>query len=90
MQDLSRIGITAKTGTKAHAITGTGIIIDKDGVQEEIATDTIVLAAGSKPFNRLQPVLEAFKIPFETVGDAVDIARAFDAVHQGFAAGRRI
>lgn len=90
MQNLSRTGITVKTGAKAHAITDTGIIIDKDGVQKEIAADTIVLAAGSNPFNRLQPVLEALKIPFEKAGDAVDMARAFDAVHQGFAAGRRI
>lgn len=90
MQDLSRTGITARTGAKAHAITDTGIIIDKDGVQKEIAADTTILAAGANPFNRLQPVLEALKIPFETAGDAVDTARAFDAVHQGVAAGTRI
>ena len=87
MQDMSKVGVTVKTGTRALEITESGIVIETGSVEETIAADTVVIAAGSRPYNPLQPLLEKNKIPFQTAGDAVSIARAFDAVHQGFAAG---
>jgi len=57
---------------------------------QQISADTIVLAAGAKPFNPLQEVLEKKRIPFKVVGDAMGVATAFNAVHQGFAAGREL
>ncbi len=87
MQDMSKVGVTVKTGTRAIEITESGIVIETGSVEETIAADTVVIAAGSRPYNPLQPLLEKNKIPFQTAGDAVSIARAFDAVHQGFAAG---
>ncbi|MCP4753677.1 MAG: FAD-dependent oxidoreductase [Proteobacteria bacterium] len=90
MGDMSRYGVTTKTGTKALEITETGVKVEIDGKTEEIPADTVVVAAGSVPENALQDVLESRKIPFETVGDAKQIALAYDAVHNGFAAGRKI
>ena len=65
-------------------------MIEKDGAVEEIPADTVVLAAGATPFNPLQPLLEEKGIPFQVAGDAAKIARAFEAVHDGFRAGLEI
>jgi len=90
MQDLSRAGVTILTGAKALAITASGIKIEKDGAVKELPVDTVVLAAGAESYNPLQPVLEKKGIPFLVAGDAGRIARAFDAVHDGFRAGMNI
>ena len=90
MQDISRYGVETKTGAKALEINQTGVKIEIDGAVEEIAADTVVLAAGAKSENSLQATIEATGIPFEVIGDAKEIALAYDAVHGGFAAGRTI
>ena len=90
MQDISRYGVETKTGAKALEINQTGVKIEIDGSVEEIAADTVVLAAGAQSENSLQAVLETKGIPYEVIGDAKEIALAYDAVHGGFAAGRTV
>jgi 2,4-dienoyl-CoA reductase (NADPH2) len=90
MQDISRYGVETKTGAKALEINQTGVKIEIDGSVEEIAADTVVLAAGARPENSLQAVLETKEIPHEVIGDAKEIAHAYDAVHGGFAVGRTV
>jgi 2,4-dienoyl-CoA reductase (NADPH2) len=64
--------------------------VETDGKVEEIAADTVVLAVGVESFNPLQETVENKGIPVQVVGDARTPARAFDAIHQGFAAGRQV
>jgi len=90
LQELSRKGIESRTATKALEITEAGIKIEADNKMEEIAADTIVLAVGAGSFNPLQEVLDKKGISYQKVGDAGRVGLAFDAVHQGFAAGRAI
>jgi len=90
MQDLSRYGVTVKTQTKASEITPSGVKIEIDGQIEEIKADTVVLASGSKSENAFQAVLERKGISHEVIGDANQIALAYDAVHSGFDAGRKL
>ncbi|MGD2272818.1 MAG: FAD-dependent oxidoreductase [Desulfobacterales bacterium] len=90
LQDLSRRGVKTRTTTQALEITRTGIKVEKDNTVEEIPADTIVLAVGASSHNPLQAVLEKKGTPFQTVGDAGRVGLAFDAVHQGFKAGRNI
>jgi 2,4-dienoyl-CoA reductase (NADPH2) len=90
LQDLSRKGIKTKTTTRALEITKTGIKVETDDQAKEIPADTIVLAVGASPYNPLQEVLEKKGLPFQVAGDAGQVGLAFDAVHQGFAAGRKI
>ena len=47
-------------------------------------------AAGAAAYNPRQEALEKKGVSVKVVGDAVTPAKAFDAVHQGFAAGRSI
>jgi 2,4-dienoyl-CoA reductase (NADPH2) len=90
LQDADRAGIEMRTAARALEITASSVKIETGSGEEEIAADTVVLAAGSEAYNPLQEALEKQGIPVQVVGDARSPAKAFDAVHQGFAAGRSI
>jgi 2,4-dienoyl-CoA reductase (NADPH2) len=90
LQDLSRKGIETRVATKALEISATAVKVEMDGKIEDIPADTVILAAGTESFNPLAKVIDQKGIPYEAVGDAGQVAMAFDAVHQGYNAGRRI
>ena len=92
LQDIKRSNVRTIVLSKALEITKDYVLIENvdNNKTEKIQVDTVVLAAGAVSYNPLQPYLEEKKIPFITAGDAKQIALAFDAVHQGFAAGREI
>jgi 2,4-dienoyl-CoA reductase (NADPH2) len=90
LQDVERFGIRTLTASRALEIMAGGLRIERDGVVEEIAADTVVLAVGTRPFNPLQELLLQKGIPFKVAGDASQVGMAIDAIHQGFAAGREI
>ena len=90
LQDLSRKGIETRAATKALEISATAVKVEMDGNTQEIPADTVILAAGAEPYNPLAKIIEQKGIPYEVVGDAGRVAMAFDAVHQGYNAGRRI
>jgi 2,4-dienoyl-CoA reductase (NADPH2) len=90
LQDLSRKEIKTLTTTRALEITKKGLKVETDDQVKEIPADSIVLAVGASSHNPLQEALEKKGLPFEVAGDAGQVGLAFDAVHQGFAAGRKI
>lgn len=90
MGDMARYNVVSRTATKVLEITDNGVLVEYGGEKEEIAADTIVLATGSVPENALEKDLEQMGIPFTVTGDAKQIRLAFDAVHNGFEAGRNI
>ena len=91
LQDVSRLGIDTRVGTKALEITKNGIRVQTgDGQTEEIAADHVVIAAGARPDNTLEASLTDMGIPHSVIGDARDIGMAFGAVHQGFEAGAAV
>lgn len=90
MQDLGRTGVSLKKRTRALEITVEGVRVQQNGEEALLPCDTVVLAAGAVPHNPLQALLEQKEIPCRVAGDANRIGLAFDAVHQGFAAGREI
>ena len=91
LKDVKRSGIVSKTTTTAEEITSEGIRVTTDGGETElIPADTIVLASGATSYNPLEGYLEKSGIPYQVAGDALQIARAIDAVQQGFDAGRAI
>ena len=86
MQELSRAGIKSVTEHKVTEITAAGLTMEKAGESLKIEADTIVIAVGSVSVNSLENVLKEMQVPFKVVGDAKQVALAFDAVHQGYAA----
>jgi 2,4-dienoyl-CoA reductase (NADPH2) len=90
LQDVSRRGVKTRTAAKALEITATGVRVEKDGSVEEIPADTVVLAIGAQSHHPLRETLENRGIACQVVGDAAGLGLAFDAVHQGYRAGRSI
>ena len=90
LQDVKRYGVESKVTAKALEITSTGIKIEAPDGTEEILADTVVLAVGSRPINTLEEIITSKNIPCDVIGDAQNIGMAFDAVHQGYRAGRAI
>jgi 2,4-dienoyl-CoA reductase-like NADH-dependent reductase (Old Yellow Enzyme family) len=90
LQDLSRSGIETRATTKALEITEACVKVEMDGNIEEIPADTVVLAVGAASYNPLQELVDKKGIACKVVGDAAKVALAFDAVHQGFEAGRSV
>ncbi|MCD6292958.1 MAG: FAD-dependent oxidoreductase, partial [Deltaproteobacteria bacterium] len=87
MQELSRAGIKSITKHTVTEITPNGLTMEKDGETIKIEADTVVVASGSVSVNSLESVLREMQIPCQVVGDAKQVALAFDAIHQGYAVG---
>ncbi len=88
LQDMSRFGITSDVETRALEITDTGVKVQRGETVEEIEADTVVIAAGAQSSNPLEEKLKSKGIPCQVVGDAKQVANAFEAMHSGFVAGR--
>jgi 2,4-dienoyl-CoA reductase (NADPH2) len=91
LQEMDRVGIRSGVDTTAMEILPDGVrVASGSGEEETLPADTVVLAAGSQSHHPLKAALEDMKIPHHVVGDADAVRLAFDAVHQGFDAGRAI
>jgi 2,4-dienoyl-CoA reductase (NADPH2) len=90
LQELDRAGVNVKTETKAVEIKETSITVDIGGELKELSADTVVIAAGSVPENPLEGKIKKMGIPVKVVGDAGGVAKAFEAVHNGFELGRTV
>ncbi|OGU17727.1 MAG: NADH:flavin oxidoreductase [Geobacteraceae bacterium GWC2_53_11] len=90
MQDVERYGVATRTAARVVEITDAYVMIECDGSIEEIPADTVVLAVGTKAHNPLQELVATSGIPFRVIGDAQKPAMVYDAIHQGFNAGREI
>ncbi|MBN1957013.1 MAG: FAD-dependent oxidoreductase [Desulfuromonadales bacterium] len=90
LQDVKRSAVTTLTETRVLEITPTGVLIEHQGQQQEIAADNVILAVGTQAFNLLQKTAAELQIACTVVGDANQPAMVFDAIHQGFAAGRKL
>ena len=90
MQDVERYGVKTRATARVIELTADCVRIECDGRLEDVPADTVVLAVGTRAHNPLQELVAASGIPFRLVGDAAQPAMVFDAVHQGFTAGREI
>ncbi len=90
LQDLGRSGIETLSHATVTRITPEGLVFDTRGQTRELSVDTVVVAAGSVPYNPLETKVKQTGLRYEVVGDAARVGTAFDAIHQGFAAGARV
>ncbi len=90
MQDLGRFGVETITAATVCSVTSHGIEYRQGEESRALDVDTVVLAAGSQPFNPLSKTVEQLGIPSLTIGDADRVATAFDAVHAGHKAAMDI
>jgi 2,4-dienoyl-CoA reductase (NADPH2) len=90
IKDLEIASVKARTLTEVVEITKGGVNVKRGDAVEEISFDTVVLALGSKPYNPLEALLKQKGIACTLIGDAKSVAKAYDAIHQGFQTGRNI
>lgn len=91
---LSRLkekGVTLLPGVNYNEVTAKGVVITtREGKKKTVEADSIVLAAGARPDNRLQAELEG-KVPeIHLIGDCREPRLIRDAITEGFRTARQI
>jgi len=76
---------------KYEAVNDDGlVIIDSDGKRRTLEADTIVLAAGAVPNNRMAKALEGKVAEIYLAGDCVEPRRIREAIYEGARLGREV
>ncbi len=88
---LIRKGVTTLTDVKYDEITTEGVTITTgEGKKKVIRADTIVLATGSEPNNKLRKALEGKVSEVYSAGDCVEPRGIIDAIYEGWRIGNTI
>ncbi len=90
LQDVGRHGVDVRMESQVKRIEKDGVVIVRDGEEQYIRADNVVLAVGTISHNPLEPIVTELNIAFEVVGDARQPATVMEATHQGFRAGNGI
>ena len=90
LSDLDRFGVEVLTETKVLRILPQGVEVETGIERCVLPADAVVLALGSRPENALAQALSDAGMGerVEVVGDAKSPRRAYEAIHEGFKAGR--
>ncbi len=82
-------GVNVVTGAKVTKITDDSITYEKDGEVHTVSCDTVLNAAGFKPNNQLEDLLEEeYDDKAVVIGDAVAPRKILTAIHEGYHAIR--
>lgn len=81
--------IDVKTETKVTEIKEDCVVVEKDGVKNEIPATQVVLAFGYKPDNSLAEELKGL-CDVKVIGGSVKTSNAVDATRDGFYAGMAV
>jgi 2,4-dienoyl-CoA reductase (NADPH2) len=88
--ELKRLGVVIRTGARVTGITSEGVEADTETGSELVPCDTVVIATGSSPDDRLAGELEPLVPEIHVIGDAKAPRNALDAIQEGFEVGRKI
>jgi 2,4-dienoyl-CoA reductase-like NADH-dependent reductase (Old Yellow Enzyme family)/thioredoxin reductase len=77
------------TKKKVTSITLKGVVVEEDGKREEIFGETVVLAMGAQPDQKLSD-LKGEAAEFLMIGDCVEPRKIINAVYEGTKAGCQI
>ena len=90
MAELRRLGVKIITGATATEIVPEGIRIVKEGSQDLLPADSVIMATGSRPENGLLNVIKGLAPEVYVIGDAVEPQNALEAIKDGFLTGLKI
>lgn len=86
LRDLKRLNVKQYTLAKVKELTKEEAVIvqetDAGPVEHRIPCDTVVVAIGRKPSSALADALQAGGKPLHVIGDAKEVGKVLDAVHQ--------
>ena len=86
MKHLKESAVNLLVNTKVTEIKEKSIVIEREGIIEEILADQVVIAIGSRSENILEEVVKG-KYQYNVIGDATKVGRAVEAVEMGHIAG---
>lgn len=94
LQDATRVGVRMVEACRVERITAEGVVADRGGEQELFEADTVVMAVGSRPEDRLEELLAAGGvmdgIELYKVGDCAGARKAIEAIAEGFEVALKI
>ncbi len=88
--EVQKYGIQVNTTAKVVAIEGGRVTVEKDGQEQSLQFDDVVLAAGSTSVRTLSDQVADLGIPYTSVGDCVKPGKINDAIHGGYFAAQNI
>ena len=88
--NLKRYKISVKTGARVTTIRDGIVRFQKDGREEQMQFDNVVLASGSESVPGISAEIKKMGYPFATVGDGVRAGKLNEAIHGGFLAAINI
>jgi len=87
---IARWGIKQYTSSKVIRILDEGVEIEREGNNEVVKADTVVIAVGLEPYNELLNMLKQ-KLPnIHAIGDCSQARRMLEAIHEGYAIGQKL
>jgi 2,4-dienoyl-CoA reductase (NADPH2) len=89
LAELKRLGVKIMAGAKAIEVTEAGMKIEKEGGEEVLPADSIVIATGSKSENALASVKDLAP-EVVVIGDAKRPRNALEVIREGFLTGLAI
>ena len=88
--NLKKYNISVKTGARVTSIHNGMVKFQKDGREEEMQFDNVILASGSQSVPGISADVKKMGYPFATVGDGVRAGKLNEAIHGGFLAAINI
>jgi 2,4-dienoyl-CoA reductase (NADPH2) len=88
--ELKRLGVRILTASKAVEINPQGVKIKTEQGSETLPADSVVMAVGSKPENKLAANLGKWVSEVYVIGDAKEPRNALDAIKEGFLTGLKL
>ena len=87
---LAEAGISIETETKVEEITAGGVRVSRGGESRFLEGDTVVLARGFEPSNKLAKELQGRVDSLHLVGDSFEPQRIAEAIEGGFSIARQV
>jgi 2,4-dienoyl-CoA reductase-like NADH-dependent reductase (Old Yellow Enzyme family)/thioredoxin reductase len=83
LQRLKEKKIKTLTGTTLKAVVNGGIIVSDESGERELEAESIVLALGAVPDNKLAQTLKGKVKQLYVIGDCMQPRRSLEAIHEG-------
>lgn len=92
MESLYMNQINSIVNAKVTEILPDGVMIEKDGKEEKVLCDSVIMAVGSKARNHetLSKACEELSIPYHIIGDAKQARRALHAIKEAHEVARAL
>ena len=88
--ELKRLGVKIVTGAMALEVVQDGVKFEKDGVEDTLLADSVVIAAGATSEKTLSRDIEDLSSEFYIIGDAKEPRNALEAIKEGYLTGLKI